>query len=132
MQGGKGKTTTPDHQPTPADQIGNALATVSRQGTRLPDDWLLPASWGNWAMENIPGATREAVLREAAIFADYWHAKAGANATKLDWQATWRNWMRRANLTTHNGYQLSDKSRTRQAMETLLADADEFVNPFGD
>lgn len=129
MQGGKGK------KPTPADQAGHALATVSRQGTRLPADWLLPASWGNWAMENIPGATREAVLREAAIFADYWHAKAGANATKLDWQATWRNWMRRANLTTHNGYnghQLSDKSRTRQAMETLLVDAGDFVNPFGD
>ena len=28
----------------------------------------------------------------------------------------------------HNGY----KSKTRQAMETLLVDAGEFVNPFGD
>ena len=36
------------------------------------------------------------VRREAQVFADYWHAKAGADARKLDWQATWRNWVRRA------------------------------------
>jgi hypothetical protein len=27
-------------------------------------------------------------------FRDYWSAKAGSGATKLDWQATWRNWVR--------------------------------------
>jgi anti-sigma-K factor RskA len=27
-------------------------------------------------------------------FRDYWSAKAGSGSTKLDWQATWRNWVR--------------------------------------
>lgn len=29
-------------------------------------------------------------------FVDYWKAKAGQHATKVDWNATWRNWIRRA------------------------------------
>jgi len=29
-------------------------------------------------------------------FCDYWAAKAGSGATKVDWNATWRNWIRRA------------------------------------
>jgi hypothetical protein len=33
---------------------------------------------------------------EHAKFCDYWHGKAGQGATKMDWIATWRNWMRRA------------------------------------
>jgi len=33
---------------------------------------------------------------ELANFRDYWMAKSGVNATKLDWQATWRQWARKA------------------------------------
>lgn len=33
---------------------------------------------------------------EAAIFRDYWVGKTGQGATKRDWLATWRNWLRRA------------------------------------
>jgi len=33
---------------------------------------------------------------ELAKFRDYWIAKAGKDAVKLDWDATWRNWLRKA------------------------------------
>ena len=33
---------------------------------------------------------------EVLKFRDYWTAKSGKDATKLDWQATWRNWARNA------------------------------------
>jgi hypothetical protein len=33
--------------------------------------------------------------RVFAAFADYWRAKPGAGGTKLDWDATWRNWCRK-------------------------------------
>ena len=48
--------------------------------------------WGEWAVaEGWP----ESVVRiEAEKFRDFWTAKAGRDAAKLDWQATWRNWMR--------------------------------------
>ncbi|OZC55109.1 hypothetical protein CH289_07920, partial [Rhodococcus sp. RS1C4] len=34
--------------------------------------------------------------RETANFVDYWLAKPGKTAEKLDWLATWRKWMRTA------------------------------------
>jgi hypothetical protein len=33
---------------------------------------------------------------EHVKFVDYWIAKSGKDAVKLDWDATWRNWIRRA------------------------------------
>ena len=32
--------------------------------------------------------------REYPAFRDYWTAKSGQDATKFDWLATWRNWLR--------------------------------------
>lgn len=63
--------------------------------TRLPEGWALPKAWGDWALSERPDMTPEAVRHEAECFADYWRAKAGADARKADWQATWRNWVRR-------------------------------------
>lgn len=46
----------------------------------------------NWARENTPHVG----TRETEAFVDYWRATPGAKGLKLDWLATWRNWMRRA------------------------------------
>ena len=62
-------------------------------GTRLPSNWELPEAWGNWAEGE--GMTFEQVCREGEKFKDFWLAKTGASATKADWEATWRNWIRR-------------------------------------
>lgn len=35
-------------------------------------------------------------LRETEKFRNYWAAKAGKDAAKLDWSKTWRNWLLRA------------------------------------
>jgi len=76
---------------------GKALSpSKARHGIRLPDDWQLPKDWGDWALGERQDLSAEDVRREAACFADYWHAKAGVDARKSDWQATWRNWIRRA------------------------------------
>ena len=65
-----------------------------KRGSRLPDDWVLPNSWGQWALVNCPTSTAEAIREVAQDFADYWHAKAGKDAVKADWPATWRRWCR--------------------------------------
>ena len=72
----------------------SAQPKKSNRGTRLPDDWKLPVEWGEWAMEEVPGLTRADVKKEAAKFRDHWHSKPGKDGVKLDWEATWRNWMR--------------------------------------
>lgn len=67
----------------------------SRNGKRLPEDWKLPKKWGDWALKEFPVLIDTEVRAQAATFADYWHAKAGKDARKLDWEAVWRNWIRR-------------------------------------
>jgi len=57
---------------------------------------VLPRAWGEWALKEKPHWTEGDVRREAEKFADYWHAKAGKEARKLDWYLTWKNWIRRA------------------------------------
>ncbi|OCQ43082.1 DNA-binding protein [Aeromonas veronii] len=81
----------------PISPLGERAAERSspRRGTRLPNDWFLPAEWGRWASQET-GWPRERILLEAATFADYWQSLPGAKATKLDWEKTWRNWVRRA------------------------------------
>ena len=70
--------------------IGGAKKT----GSRLPEDWTLPTDWRVWAVSE--GMMEIDVQREAAKFRDYWIAKSGKDASKRDWQATWRNWIRKA------------------------------------
>lgn len=64
----------------------------TKRGTRLPEDWKLPKDWGDWALSQ--GWPESVVRLEAEKFKDWWIAKSGQNAAKMDWEATWRNWMR--------------------------------------
>ncbi|MGF6792743.1 hypothetical protein [Paraburkholderia sp. 35.1] len=82
------------HTSSPASKTVTREKKTSR-GERLPEGWVLPLAWGQWAMRECTFS--DAQVREiAAVFADFWHAASGRNATKLDWFATWRNWCRRA------------------------------------
>ncbi|WP_425412328.1 helix-turn-helix domain-containing protein [Leisingera methylohalidivorans] len=62
------------------------------RGTRLPDDWVLPRGWREWAISE--GWAENTIRLEAEKFQDYWRSAPGQKGVKLDWQATWRNWMR--------------------------------------
>ncbi|MEV1331154.1 hypothetical protein AB0J20_16430 [Micromonospora costi] len=64
-----------------------------RRGTRIPDDFTITPAMRAWARENAPGID---LTLETANFVDHWTAKAGQDATKVDWTATWRTWMRKA------------------------------------
>lgn len=64
------------------------------QGKRLAEDWLLPKAWGEWALSENKALTPDDVRKEAEKFKDFWLAKAGKDARKVDWLATWRSWIR--------------------------------------
>lgn len=86
-----------DRDTSPAAPSSQARMTAkTATGTRLPDDWKLPKSWGEWAIAEHPALTEDEIRRQAAMFADHWHGKAGKDGRKADWGATWRNWIRRA------------------------------------
>ena len=66
-------------------------ATDRKLGTRLPDHFVLTAEMVAWAAKNAPHVN---VHREFDRFRDHWIGTPGAKGRKLDWLATWRNWMR--------------------------------------
>lgn len=68
------------------------VSSGKRRGSRLSHDWFLPADWGQWSIDE--GWSEDTIRAESDKFKDYWHSVAGAKGVKLDWFATWRNWMR--------------------------------------
>lgn len=63
------------------------------RATRLPSDWTLPADYREWATTERPELA-SSIDTIAECFRDYWSAKSGKDATKTNWLATWRNWIR--------------------------------------
>ncbi|MBX4336374.1 DUF1376 domain-containing protein [Bartonella raoultii] len=84
--------TSSENQP-PIHEQENVLKKAKRvktdRGCRLPADF--EPDYDFALSEGLPP---ERVKVEIAKFRDYWRSKAGANAAKTDWQATWRNWVR--------------------------------------
>lgn len=70
-------------------------ATPRKTASRLPDDWKPNQTHWDAAKEINPNLTDEWFKLVAHKFKDYWIAKSGKDATKVDWLATWRNWLRR-------------------------------------
>lgn len=97
-------------------------------GTRLPPDWALPKAWGSWAVEQ--GLSESDVRKQAEVFRDYWHAKAGEKARKADWLATWRNWIRshlERGTRSPSAYGGKAKSDIREGKPITQAELDELV-----
>jgi hypothetical protein len=70
------------------------VRAITPKATRLSSDWVLPSEWRTWALEahNVPPKDATEI---SLAFRDFWIAKPGAGGCKLDWFATWRNWVRK-------------------------------------
>lgn len=66
--------------------------TASR-GQRLPDDWA-PSAIDHAISLEMLGSDRS--RSELEKFRDHWKQQPGSKGVKLDWDAAWRNWIRRA------------------------------------
>lgn len=82
----------PPQTPPPIIPQSSSPSPEKKRATRLPADWVLPSAWGRWAIDE--GFSEATIRLEAEKFRDYWIGKSGQAATKVDWEATWRNWMR--------------------------------------
>lgn len=85
------RTTTPPSHPSDAQVESTRASARTSRKTRLAKDWRLPRPWGEWAVAERSWSVED-VRRVADLFRDHWVAKAEARA---DWEATWRNWVRR-------------------------------------
>lgn len=81
----------PSAKPPQSSDTSTSLRSAEVRASRLPKPFELPEEWGLWAGEERPELD---LVRTAAKFADYWHGKGGKEGRKLDWFATWRNWVR--------------------------------------
>jgi uncharacterized protein YdaU (DUF1376 family) len=85
--------------------VPQQAATQKKRATRLPDDWKPDREYWDAAALINKSITQEWFVSTAHKFKDYWIAKSGKDATKTDWLATWRNWVRRdiENAGSKNG-----------------------------
>lgn len=80
--------TTDDDGVAPLPKAGKVRAT------RLPNDFVLPKKWGEWALTQYPAWGVEYIRLMGEKFRDHWCAVGGSKGCKLDWLATWRNFCR--------------------------------------
>lgn len=76
---------------TPITRHQTPERVETRRGSRLPPDWRMSPDQEAYCRENRPDLSP---VKTAERFRDYWVSKAGKDAVKLDWDATWRNWVR--------------------------------------
>ena len=65
---------------------------TATRGARLPADWKPNAELVAWSKTERPDLDLRKVFEE---FKDYWSSVPGLKGVKLDWDATWRNWVRK-------------------------------------
>ena len=65
---------------------------VERRATRLREDWT-PSTDLTANSRVIEKHSPQWVETELTKFRNYWTAKSGKQATKLDWDKTWQNWV---------------------------------------
>lgn len=77
---------------TPPTTSSSGPPTTTTRGSRLPDDFAVTDEMRQWARAKVPAVPAS----EHERFCDYWRGQPGAKGRKVDWVATWRNWMRKA------------------------------------
>ena len=83
---------SPDSKADPRGNVHSPGAREgARRGTRLAPDW--QPSAGLAASLSL---SADAARGHRDRFVDYWTAKPGRDGLKLDWDATFRNWVRRS------------------------------------
>lgn len=98
-------------------------AEHSSRGSRLPTDFTITEEMRAWAQREYPAVP---IDLETDKFRDYWQSQSGSRGVKLDWQATWRNWIRNANDYTQQrrgnyGKPNTDHNGTYETTEQLIA-----------
>ena len=88
----------PNHKPL---TINHKPIEKKTLGKRLASDFSFPLEWEEFCQQTRPELSPVKTFDQ---FKDYWIAQAGQKGVKLDWFATWRNWVRSTNAPKQNPY----------------------------
>jgi uncharacterized protein YdaU (DUF1376 family) len=102
----------------------NKLIEKKTLGKRLASDFSFPKEWEEFCQTERPELSPVKTFDQ---FKDYWIAQAGQKGVKLDWFATWRNWVRSTNAPKQNPYDIvrltvASKNEPDPALEKIKAD----------
>jgi hypothetical protein len=94
-------------------------------GKRLASDFSFPKEWEEFCQTERPELSPVKTFDQ---FKDYWIAQAGQKGVKLDWFATWRNWVRSTNAPKINPADrvrltVAPSNEPDPALEKIKADA---------
>jgi len=109
----RGATTSAPTLELVSDDQGQGGKAAAKRGTRLSDNWQPSGEDFAWARKERPDVD---LRTETASFCDYWRAKPGKEGTKLDWTATWRNWIRNSRKAGGVYNQRPEQPRARQEL----------------
>jgi len=87
----------PNHKPLTINQ--EPIVKENKRGSRLSQDFFFPKEWCDFCVQTRPELHPTQTFDK---FKDYWIAQAGQKGVKLDWFATWRNWVRNTNAPKAN------------------------------
>jgi len=92
------------------------------RSTRFSDTFL-PDTWKTFCLQERPELSPEKTFDQ---FRDYWIGVAGQKGKKLDWDATWRNWVRNQKGGTQTkGNSLAERNQAVAALWLAEQDAKE-------
>lgn len=99
--------------PAPIEEEAKASSSSpAKRGKRIPADFAVTPDMVTWARANCPGVDGQ---RQTQKFINHFTAKTGRDATKLDWVATWRNWML-------NAAERAPQGKPQQTVEDKMQD----------
>lgn len=107
----------PSRPSPPLEEVGpqadpTPISKPRKRGTRIPDDFAPTPEMLLWAAERAPHVN---IPLSTEKFTNHWIA-ATKNATKLDWPATWRNWILRdaENAAPRNQFRTAAERKLEQ------------------
>lgn len=124
-----GEANSPPNEPPIATinykPITNNQDKKIQRGSRIASDFQFPKEWEDFCVEQRPELNAKKTFEQ---FKDYWVAQAGQKGVKLDWFATWRNWVRNTNAPKVNFADIGrvtvpSNNQPDPALEKIKADA---------
>jgi len=112
------------HNTLPITQDTEHKTQKKTLGKRLANDFHFPKEWAEFCQQTRPELHPTQTFDK---FKDYWIAQAGQKGVKLDWFATWRNWVRNTNAPKVNPADIvrltvPSKNEPDPALEKIKAD----------
>lgn len=111
--------------PVGGDDSLSEESVKEKRATRLPKGWALSDALRAWTRDTF-GWNDDEVSDHAQRFSDYWHS---VTTRKLDWDLTWKNWVRRENDKRPKVRLVSGPSQHDEAMVAWMQLVREVANP---